>query len=123
MRLGLIGLGRIGAFHAETLHELGHDLVVTDVMPEAVDRNVTKDRAGPAADPAAVFATGGDGVVVAAATDAPPELILAGGAAGLAVFCEKPVARDAAEAVEVLRRSAGAGVQIGYNRRFDPAIE
>jgi len=30
MRIGLIGLGRIGAFHAETLTGLGVDLVVTD---------------------------------------------------------------------------------------------
>jgi len=35
------------------------------------------------------------------------------------VFCEKPVARGAAEAAEVLRHCAGARVQIGYNRRFD----
>jgi myo-inositol 2-dehydrogenase / D-chiro-inositol 1-dehydrogenase len=122
MRLGLIGLGRIGAFHAETLHWLGHDLVVADIDAEAVDRIVTTYRAEPAADPAAVFAAGVDGVVVAAATEAHPQLILAGVEAGLAVFCEKPVAKGAAEAVEVLRRCAGARVQIGYNRRFDPAV-
>ena len=35
MRLGLIGLGRIGAFHADTLSQLdGVDsLVVTDAVP------------------------------------------------------------------------------------------
>ena len=121
MRIGLIGLGRIGAFHAETLTGLGVDLVVTDALPEATERVARKYRAEPAADPAALLAAGMDGVVIAAATDAHPQLILAAVAAGLPVFCEKPIARGAAEAAEVLRHCTGAGarVQIGYNRRFD----
>ncbi|HEX9339427.1 MAG TPA: dehydrogenase, partial [Pseudonocardiaceae bacterium] len=32
MRLGLVGVGRIGAFHAETLRQLA-DVVVADVDP------------------------------------------------------------------------------------------
>ena len=41
MRLGLIGLGRIGAFHAETLAALpGVDsLVVTDAVPATTARS------------------------------------------------------------------------------------
>ena len=37
MRIGLIGAGRIGAFHAETLTGLDFvdDLAVTDMIPEA----------------------------------------------------------------------------------------
>ena len=37
MRVGLIGLGRIGSFHAETLSQLPavDSLVVTDVVPAA----------------------------------------------------------------------------------------
>ena len=36
MRLGLIGLGRIGAFHADTLSQLAgvDSLVVTDAVPD-----------------------------------------------------------------------------------------
>jgi myo-inositol 2-dehydrogenase/D-chiro-inositol 1-dehydrogenase len=123
MRLGLIGLGRIGAFHAGTLHALGVELVVTDMVPEAVDRVVAEYSAEPAPDPAAVLASGVDGVVIAASTDAHPQLILAAVEAGLPVFCEKPVALGVAEAYEVLKRCDGARVQIGYNRRFDPAIQ
>jgi myo-inositol 2-dehydrogenase/D-chiro-inositol 1-dehydrogenase len=55
MRRGLTGLGRIGAFHATTLTDL-----------EAVDSLVIYEQAG-----------GIDGVVIAAATDVDPELILA----------------------------------------------
>jgi myo-inositol 2-dehydrogenase/D-chiro-inositol 1-dehydrogenase len=124
MRLGLIGLGRIGAFHAETLSSLDavDELVVTDVAPAAVDRIVAKYGAEPAADPADLLGSGVDGVVIAAATDAHPQLILAAVEAGLPVFCEKPVAKGAAEAAEVLRHTGDATVQIGYNRRFDPGF-
>ncbi len=124
MRIGLIGLGRIGAFHAETLSGLPAvtGLVVTDAVPAVTERIARKYGAEPAADPAALLGSGIDGVVIAAATDAHPQLILAAVEASLPVFCEKPVARDAVAAQEVLRHCAGATVQIGYNRRFDPGF-
>ena len=72
MRLGLIGLGRIGAFHADTLSHLdGVDsLVVTDAVP-AVTASVAERFGAEAADsPEALIASGVDGIVIAAATDA-----------------------------------------------------
>jgi myo-inositol 2-dehydrogenase / D-chiro-inositol 1-dehydrogenase len=95
MRIGLIGLGRIGAFHAETLSALPSvtSLVVTDAVAAAIQPVVDKHGVEAAATPAELLAAGVDGVVVAAATDAHPELILAAVDAGLPVFCEKPVAK------------------------------
>ena len=122
MRLGLIGLGRIGAFHAETLIGLGVELVVNDAVPSVTDRVAEKFGVTAASSPAAVLQSGIDGLVIAAATDAHPQLILAGVESGLPVFCEKPVAKGAPEAVEVLRHCVDAKVQIGYNRRFDPGF-
>jgi myo-inositol 2-dehydrogenase/D-chiro-inositol 1-dehydrogenase len=123
MRLGLIGLGRIGAFHAETLTNLAivESLVVTDAMPSLAKDIASRFGAETVDSPEAVFAAGVDGVVIAAATDAHPALILACVQAGLPTFCEKPVARTSAEAADVQRRVADAGVeiQIGYPRRFD----
>jgi myo-inositol 2-dehydrogenase / D-chiro-inositol 1-dehydrogenase len=126
MRLGLIGLGRIGAFHARTLTDLPmvDSLVVTDAIPAATAEVAARLRAEPADTPEALLAAGVDGVVVAAATDAHPSLILAAVEAGLPVFCEKPVARTMAEGLRVQRRveAAGVPVHIGYQRRFDPAF-
>ena len=123
MRIGLIGLGRIGAFHAETLSTLPSvtSLVVTDAVPAAINAVVDRFGVEGAETPEKLLASGVDGVVVAAATDAHPELILAAAEAGVPVFCEKPVARTMAEAVAVAQRVAGTGVpiQIGYPRRFD----
>src|SRR4051795_12566078 len=123
MRIGLIGLGRIGAFHAETLSMLpsGTSLVVTDAVPAAA-RAVSERLDVEVADsPDKLLAASVDGVVIAAATDAHPELLIAAADAGLPVFCEKPVARTMSEGVAVARRVAATGVpvQIGYPRRFD----
>lgn len=123
MRLGLIGLGRIGAFHAETLTGLGVDLVVYDPAPGVTERVATKYAAKPGMSVPGVLEAGIDGLVIAAATDAHPQLIIAGTERGLPVFCEKPVARGATEAADIQRRTPDARVQIGYNRRFDEAIQ
>ncbi|MFC9930345.1 Gfo/Idh/MocA family oxidoreductase [Streptomyces sp. NPDC127190] len=123
MRIGILGLGRIGAFHAETLAGLDavDSLVVADPFADAAKAAAERFGAEVADSPEALLAAGVDGLVVAAATDAHPALIRAGVAAGVPVFCEKPVARSMAEGVAVLHavRDSGVPIQIGYNRRFD----
>jgi myo-inositol 2-dehydrogenase/D-chiro-inositol 1-dehydrogenase len=126
MRIGLLGLGRIGAFHAETLSGLPavEELIVSDPMSALTEEVAGRFGARIAASPEAVLASGVDGMVIAAPTDFHTELIDLCVAAGLPTFCEKPVSRDAGEAAHMARRVAEAGVpvQIGYPRRFDPAF-
>lgn len=107
MRIGIMGLGRIGAFHTETLAGLAavDSLVVTDPVAAAVATATERFGAIAADSPEALLAAGVDGVVIAAATDAHPQLILAAVKAGIPVFCEKPVARGVEESMEVLRSS------------------
>ncbi|MFI9341716.1 Gfo/Idh/MocA family oxidoreductase [Streptomyces sp. NPDC052773] len=123
MRIGILGLGRIGAFHAETLSRLDavESLVLTDPFADAAKTAAERFGGEVVDSPEALLAAGVDGIVVAAATDAHPALIRAGVEAGVPVFCEKPVARTMSEGVEVLKAVEGSGVpvQIGYNRRFD----
>jgi myo-inositol 2-dehydrogenase/D-chiro-inositol 1-dehydrogenase len=125
MRLGLIGLGRIGAFHAETLSHLEavDSLVVTDAVP-AVTASVAERFGAEVADsPEALIASGVDGIVIAAATDAHTDLIRAGVDAGIPVFCEKPLSGVVAEAVAIAAHvnASGVPVHVGFPRRFDPA--
>ena len=123
MRIGLVGLGRIGAFHAETLSALaGVDaLLVTDTAPGRAAEIAAKLAARAVDGIDELLRSGVDGVVIAAATDAHPALLAAAVDAGIPVFCEKPVAADAAEAARTARALAGRGVpiQIGFPRRFD----
>lgn len=124
--VGVIGLGRIGAFHSETLSTLpGVDgLVVTDERPTVTESVATKLGATAVENAAAMLASGVDGVVVAAATPAHAALVLACVDAGIPVFCEKPIAATPAESLAVAAgiESSGVEVQIGYNRRFAPAF-
>lgn len=124
MRLGLVGLGRIGAFHARTLADLEcvDSLVVTDAVPAVTAAVAAQVGAEAVESPERLFTAGLDGVLIAAATDAHPSLVLAAVAAGLPVFCEKPLARNIDDAVAVARRVSGAPVQVGYPRRFDAAF-
>ena len=62
-----------------------------------------------------------DGLVVATPTGSHAELIERGVAAGIPVFCEKPVAENSAKTLEVIKSvdKYGGRVQIGFQRRFD----
>jgi myo-inositol 2-dehydrogenase / D-chiro-inositol 1-dehydrogenase len=126
MRLGLIGLGRIGAFHASTLVDMPSvaSVVVTDIVPAKVQYVVDRFGVEGVDDLKGLFSAGVDGVIIAASTNAHVELVLACVDAGLPTLCEKPVAPSAAEGTELLRRLDGSDVevQIGFQRRYDTAI-
>lgn len=124
--LGVIGLGRIGAFHTETLSGLDSidGLVITDERPDVVAAVAAKHDARAVDSVDALLASGVDGVIVSAATPAHAELTLAAVERGLPTFCEKPIASTAVESArvaDVIARS-GVPVQIGYQRRFDAAF-
>jgi myo-inositol 2-dehydrogenase/D-chiro-inositol 1-dehydrogenase len=123
MRIGLVGVGRIGAFHAATLKDLPavDQVVVADADParaEAVAKELGLEFAP---DVERLLGSGVDGFVIAAATSAHAELIAAGVAAGVPTFCEKPVALDLAETERVvaLVEASSVPVHIGFQRRFD----
>ncbi|MGZ4633436.1 MAG: Gfo/Idh/MocA family protein [Actinomycetes bacterium] len=123
MRIGLAGVGRIGAFHAETLHAIAEidSLVVADAVPARAAEVAAALGVESVGSPEALFGAGIDGLVIAAATDAHAGLILAGVDAGLPTFCEKPVAGDVDGTLAVLDKVRGADVpvHIGFQRRFD----
>ncbi|MFV0460981.1 MAG: Gfo/Idh/MocA family oxidoreductase [Actinomycetales bacterium] len=129
MRIGLIGLGRIGAFHTGTLVDIPDidSLVVTDLVPERTAAVVQRfaDRGVRAADSVAdLLGAHLDGVIIAAGTDAHTDLVRACVEAGLPTLCEKPVAPTGAEGAKLLRDvgSSQVPVQIGFQRRYDAAI-
>jgi myo-inositol 2-dehydrogenase/D-chiro-inositol 1-dehydrogenase len=123
MRIGLAGVGRIGAEHARALHAHPDvsELVVTDAAPERA--HLVADELGiKSVDGISSLLTSGiQALVVAAATDAHAGLVIAGIEAGLPVFCEKPVAADVAGTIAVRDRvrELDSLVQVGFQRRFD----
>ena len=121
MRVAQLGAGRIGAMHAGILSGLLEPgaLVVADVdaaRARAVASAVGAEAAeiGPAIQQA-------DALVIAASSTAHAELIRAGIARGIPVFCEKPLAPGLAETGALVEEieASGIGFQLGFQRRFD----
>ncbi|MEU1196605.1 Gfo/Idh/MocA family oxidoreductase [Streptomyces sp. NPDC005813] len=126
LAVGLVGAGRMGAFHAETLaHRLpGVRLAaVADPAPGAArqlgDRlgctTAYTEIAGLLADPRI------EAVVLATPARTHADLVVAAARAGKAVYCEKPMAVTLAEAdrATAAAREAGVPLQVGFNRRYD----
>ena len=125
MRIGLIGLGRIGAFHARTLVELPHvkELLVTDAVPSLAQAMGGEVGATVVDSPEELLAAGVDGVVIASSTPTHGPLIRAAVARGVPTFCEKPVTQglDDALALRADLADSSVPVHIGFPRRFDKA--
>lgn len=126
LRIGLIGTGRIGALHAETLRALPgvDEVVVADADTRRAHELADRLGDGLAAAPGVedMYAARPDGVVIAAATSAHAVLLHRALDAGVPVFCEKPVALDVPGTLSVAERAAAPGavpVQVGFQRRFD----
>lgn len=121
-----IGAGRMGRTHLATLGALPGIRVVsvTDRDPAAAEAGRVLARAERAlGDPGAAIADPAvDAVVIVTPTQTHAELIERAAQAGRAVWCEKPIASGLAETERVLAtvRAAGAPVQIGFMRRYDP---
>jgi myo-inositol 2-dehydrogenase/D-chiro-inositol 1-dehydrogenase len=129
MRIGLLGAGRIGAFHAGTLaaHPAVGELLVADADPVRAGQIAEQVAAEHgcrtrALSVDALFADRPDAVVIAAATSTHAGLIARAAQAGVPAFCEKPLARDLTGTVAALNvvEATGAVLQVGFQRRFDP---
>ncbi len=122
MRIGVIGVGRIGRFHAQVLRANPHveKLVVVDRDLARGDAIATALQAI-AAPSVAELLTQVDGVVIASPTDTHATIIEQAVRAGVPTFCEKPVALDLASTRRVVALVAEhhGTVQMGFQRRFD----
>ena len=123
LHVGLIGVGRIGAFHAATLRSLDGvgTLTITDFDAGRAAEIARELDARTAETPAALIEGGVDALVIASPTPSHAPLVRFAATAGVPVFCEKPVALDLGTLDDVLRdvERAGTFVQVGFQRRFD----
>ncbi len=124
MRIGIAGVGRIGAAHAEVLirNPEVDELVVYDADLNRAQEVAHKLGGVPVSSVAELFSADLSGVVIASASSTHPELVEAASNAGLAIFCEKPVAVDVPSTRSLLQHvtRTGVPVQVGFQRRFDP---
>lgn len=126
VRVGIIGLGRIGKVHTENLVFRvpgAHVVAITDIQRETA--RAVADRCGirRIADHAEdIFEDSGvDAVLICSPTDTHTDLIVQAANSGKHIFCEKPIAHTLLQIDRALDavRAAGVQLQIGFNRRFD----
>jgi myo-inositol 2-dehydrogenase/D-chiro-inositol 1-dehydrogenase len=127
MRVGVLGTGRMGTLHAATLSGLtGVDhVIVADLDRARIAHVAARVGAEVASDVTSLLRAGIDAAVVATPTPTHAELIVALSAAGLPVFCEKPIAVDVGSTAAVLKEveAAGTALQVGFQRRFDAGYQ
>lgn len=126
IRFGLVGTGRIGRIHAQTLtqHITGAELIaVTDVNLDSARAVAAEYGVAQVAenfqqilDDKTITA-----VAICSSTDTHAPFIAAAAKAGKHIFCEKPIAADLNVIDAALHSVEQAGVKlmIGFNRRFD----
>ncbi len=127
LRVGVVGLGAMGAEHVVALseHVPGARVVaVHDAAARRAQEVAATVGARVAASAEALVADAEvDAVVVASPDHTHAPLTLACLAAGKPVLCEKPLGVSVAETAEVLAAEEAAGrrlVTVGFMRRFDP---
>jgi len=122
--IGLAGLGRMGRVHARNLTSRCADAdlaCVYDANP-AVAQQVAAELDVPLAASFPELLERCAAVAIATPTGTHAPLTIEAAAAGLPVFCEKPLSldRDAAVAAVDACTAAGVALQVGFHRRFDP---
>ena len=123
LEVGVVGLGRIGTHHVQTLLGLdGVAVSVTDADEERARRVADDLGVRAVATPQALLESGVDALVIATSTPSHAPLLQLAAASAVAAFCEKPVALDLVtlDRVREAVDRAGVVVQVGFQRRFDP---
>jgi len=126
LNVGIVGAGRIGKVHAETLAlriPEARILAIADVNREAAQAvavrcgipTVTESSAGVLANSEI------EAVLICSSTNTHADLIVQAAQAGKHIFCEKPIAHNLGQIDRALAavEQAGVKLQIGFNRRFD----
>lgn len=127
LNVGIIGAGRIGKVHAESISRFAKGAVVKAIAdpfltPETIAwakglgiETTTRDHREILQDSSI------QAVLICSSTDTHSPLSLEAIAAGKHIFCEKPIDHDVAKIEEVIHGLEGTGLkyQVGFNRRFD----
>ncbi len=126
LRIGIIGAGRIGKVHAETLAFRLPDATVSAIAD--VNGDAAKEVAERFRIPRAVIDSGEiindpsiDAVLICSPTETHAELVIQAARAGKHIFCEKPIDHSLSKIDLALHEVKKSGVkfQVGFNRRFD----
>lgn len=126
LQIGIIGAGRIGKVHAQSICRhvpAARVKIISDVRQEGLREfadslgipRITGDYREILADREI------DAVLICSPTTTHADLAMAAAGAGKHIFCEKPIDLDIRKIQQTIQavRSANVKMQVGFNRRFD----
>ena len=126
LRVAVLGVGMMGAFHVDALSKRvrgARVVVVNDFFADKAAEVAQSVGARAVADPIeAINDPEVDAVLIASPGAAHEAQVNACLDAGIPVLCEKPLTTDIASAYRIVQREAQLGqrlVQVGFMRRFD----
>lgn len=124
--IAVLGTGRIGKMHAELISRQvpGLDLhSVFDVYTDGAEAVAMELGSYSAGSVQEIMDSDVDAVAICTSTDTHVDLVVAAAEAGKAIFLEKPVSLNLEEVDRAVAavKAAGVPIQVGFNRRFDPA--
>ncbi len=125
VRVAVIGVGALGKHHARILAELhGAELVAVVDINEARAREIAGLVNAQAGTSASEMIGRVDAVTVAVPTESHLSVALPFLQRGIAVLVEKPLARDAGEAQQMIdaATASGAVLAVGHTERYNPAV-
>lgn len=129
IKLGVIGLGRMGRVYARAIaSQVAGAGLYAVAEPDPLARAAAAELGlsqvfGAAEDLLALPEI--DAVVIATPSSTHSDLVIAAARAGKAIFCEKPLALtiEATQAALKAVEQAGVPLQVGFMRRFDAAYQ
>jgi len=119
LRIGIVGLGKMGDIRARTIRARDDVLLVSGTDPHPPPRGFEDIRILP--DYEAVIDSGVDAVFVCTPNRFIPDVAIAALEAGKHVFCEKPPGRSPADVERIMaveRRHPGQVLKVGFNHRY-----
>jgi myo-inositol 2-dehydrogenase / D-chiro-inositol 1-dehydrogenase len=130
VRVGVLGVGMMGTFHADALSKRvrgARVTVVSDFLADRAAEVAGKVGARVEADPmAAITDAEVDAVLIASPGAAHAEQLNACLDRKIPVLCEKPLTTDIHSAYAIVQKEKALGqplIQVGFMRRFDPEYE
>jgi myo-inositol 2-dehydrogenase/D-chiro-inositol 1-dehydrogenase len=124
LKMAVIGTGFIGSVHAKNIarHPSAELVAVNDANFEFAQKAAAATGARAVAEIADIFENKEiEAVVIGTPTNTHVEYLTRAARAGKAIYCEKPIGLDYAEAVKAVNavRETNVPVMLGFNRRFD----
>lgn len=119
IKVGIIGLGKMGGIRAKTIRENDHTVLVSGTDATPPEKGFDDLTFLP--DYQSVINSDVDAIFVCTPNRFIPDIVVAALDAGKHVFCEKPPGRNMADIeriIEAEKRHPGLVVKVGFNHRY-----